>query len=139
MKMLLGLRRLRRLEGGLTHACCRIHTLSEFTRRWVEHFHGLSHRVKVIPYWRRDELVRTMSKTEARKRLGWPQDEKILFTIRHHGPRYGIDYRDSSSGALGGEEGLCFLRRRRRRTADDAGAVDSGIGRATNESVSLAG
>ncbi len=92
MKMLFGLRRLRRLEGGLTHACCRIHTLSEFTRRWVEHFHGLSHRVKVIPYWRRDELVRTMSKAEARKRLGWPQDEKILFTIRNHGAHYGIDY-----------------------------------------------
>ncbi len=90
-KTIFGLRRLRLLEGELLQACCRIHTLSEFTRGWVEHFHGLSHRVKVIPYWRRAELVRTVSKSEARTRLGWPQDEKILFTIRNHGPRYGID------------------------------------------------
>ncbi len=91
LKMLLGLRRLRRLESRLTHASCRIHCLSEYTRRWVEYYHGLSHRVKVIPYWRRADLVRSMSKSEARKRLGWPQAEKILFTVRQHGPRYGID------------------------------------------------
>lgn len=91
LKMVFGLRRLRLLEGRLTRASCRIHTLSEFTRRWVEHYHGLSHRVKVIPYWRRGELQRTMSKAEARQRLGWPQGEKILFTVRNHGARYGID------------------------------------------------
>ena len=91
MKMLFGLRRLKQLEGRLTHASARIHTLSEFTRQWVEHFHGLSHRVKVIPYWRRVDLQRTMSKAEARKRLGWPQDRKILFTVRGLSPRNGVD------------------------------------------------
>ena len=73
--------------------------------------------MKVIPYWRRAELVRTMSKAEARKRLGWPQDEKILFTVRQHGPRYGIDVAIRAVAPLAVQKSLHILCGRRRRVA----------------------
>ncbi len=90
-KMIFGLRRLKNLEGSLMRQSCSIHTLSEFSRSWVEHFHGLGNRVTVIPHWRRPDLERTQSKQEARNSIGWPEDEKILFTVRHHAPRYGLE------------------------------------------------
>jgi glycosyltransferase involved in cell wall biosynthesis len=91
LKLMFGVSRLAALEGKLMKACSDIHTLSEFSRDWVEHYHGLGDRVAVIPHWRRSELVRTMTKAEARRRLGWPEDEPTFFTVRVHGPRYGLD------------------------------------------------
>lgn len=92
LKSLLGSGILRRLEGRALAASSVVHVLSEFTRRELARFHhGVEDRVDVIPHWRRPELRRTMSRREARRRLGWPPHEKILFTVRYHGPRNGLD------------------------------------------------
>jgi glycosyltransferase involved in cell wall biosynthesis len=91
LKMLLGKGALRRVERKVLRPCGRIHTLSEFSRRKVEDFHGLGERVQVVPYWRRPELRRQYSKREARRRLSWPLDEPLLLTVRKLGPRYGLD------------------------------------------------
>ena len=91
MKMLFGLSALKRVERKVLEPCASIHTLSEFSRSKVEHFHGLGHRVSVVPYWRRPELQREYTAGEARRQLGWPADEKILFTVRKLGARYGLD------------------------------------------------
>ena len=91
LKLLFGMGALKRLERKVLQPCPCIHTLSEFSRTKVEHFHGLGNRVVVVPYWRRPELQRVHTKLEARRRLGWPADEPLLFTMRKLGPRYGLD------------------------------------------------
>lgn len=91
VKLLLGRGTLNRIEGGLLRRCDAIQTLSQFTRDQIERLYGLGSRVTVIPHWRRPELKREHSKQEARKRLGWPADDKIIFTLRHLGPRNGVD------------------------------------------------
>jgi glycosyltransferase involved in cell wall biosynthesis len=91
MKLLLGTRPLKMLEGQLLQDSWEIHTLSDFTRSWAENLYGLGDKVTVIPHWIRPALQRTMTKAEARQRLGWPLDKKILFTVRRLGPRYGLD------------------------------------------------
>ena len=91
LKLLFGLGALQGLERRVLRPCADIHTLSEYTRAKVEHFHRLGHRVSVVPYWRRSELQRRYTKREARQRLGWPVDGRLLFTVRKLGPRYGLD------------------------------------------------
>jgi glycosyltransferase involved in cell wall biosynthesis len=100
LKMLLGRGALRRVERKVLRPCGRIHTLSEFSRRKVEDFHGLGERVQVVPYWRRPELRRQYSAREARRRLGWPLDGPLLLTVRKLGPRYGLDELERLAAAL---------------------------------------
>lgn len=91
VKLLLGQGALRRQERRVLSECESIHTLSAFTRDRIEEFYGLGHRVRVIPHWRRPGMVRRHTKSQARRQLGWPDDGPLLFTVRIHGPRYGID------------------------------------------------
>ena len=91
LKMLFGRPALNRLEHEALAPTAVIHTLSQYCRRQVEHYHGLGQRVQVIPHWRRAELRRTMTQAEARRQLGWPENERVFFTIRRLGPRYGLD------------------------------------------------
>lgn len=91
LKLLLGIRRLKSLEHNILKVSRAIHTLSEFTRTSVEYFHGMGDKVTVIPHWNRPEFHRTVAKAEARQRLGWPLDKKILFTVRSLRPRYGLE------------------------------------------------
>ena len=91
LKLLLGLRQLRRIEAELLRRSAAVQALSQYTKQQVGRFHGLADRVTVIPHWRRPDLHRQHDKEEARRRLGWPQKEHVLFTVRRHGPRYGLD------------------------------------------------
>lgn len=91
VKLALGQGRLRRLERSLLERSDAIQTLSKFTRDQVQRFHGLGDRVTVVPHWRRPELKRSRTKAEARRELGWPIDARVLFTVRRHAARYGID------------------------------------------------
>ena len=90
-KLLFGQRALLRLERRILEASAAVHTLSRFTREQIRRFHGLEHKVTVVPHWRDDRARRTMSRAEARARLGWPADRPVLYTLRRHGPRYGLD------------------------------------------------
>jgi glycosyltransferase involved in cell wall biosynthesis len=91
VKLVVGLRRVHRIEHRLLAACSAIHTLSQFTASLVERLHGMGAKVTVIPHWRRPELRRTCSKREARKALRWPEDEFIFFTVRRHTSRMGLE------------------------------------------------
>ena len=91
LKLLLGKGEIRRLERRLLEACTAIHTLSEYTRKQLDRFHGVGPRVTVVPHWRRPGDTREVSVEEARRRLGWPQGEKLLLSVRRLGSRYGID------------------------------------------------
>jgi len=82
----------RSLEAeGLRKSTC-LHALSRYTvsqmqREFPSHVDNFT----VIPHWANQEWFRTISKEEARHRLGWPQDERIVFTVRQLRHRYGID------------------------------------------------
>jgi len=91
LKLAFGLAALRRIEHTVLRAAGQIHTLSKYTRNRVHEFYGLGDRVVVVPHWRRPELRRALSKSEARRCLGWPVDETILFSVRKLAPRYGLD------------------------------------------------
>ena len=91
VKMVLGLPVLRSLERKILARSAAIHTLSEFTRSEIDHFHGLGDRVTIIPHWCRDGFRRFCTRLEARRLLGWPADQPIFFTLRRHEERYGID------------------------------------------------
>ena len=90
-KLLFGLRILKRLENTILHKASAIHVLSKFTKAQIQYFHGLADKSTIIPHWIQPEYIRTHKKAEARALLGWPQNIPVLFTIRNHIPRTGLD------------------------------------------------
>jgi len=91
IKTLLGTELLKKMEGNLLRNMHCIQTLSEFTRTAIDEIYGIGSNIRVIPHWCRKGFLRQCSKEQARTLLGWPQDAKILFSLRHFGPRYGLD------------------------------------------------
>jgi glycosyltransferase involved in cell wall biosynthesis len=91
VKILLGTGAMKKIEGNLLRNADCIQTLSEFTKTAIDGFYDVGSKIRVIPHWCRKDFVRRHSKAEARTLLAWPQDAKILFTLRHFGPRYGLD------------------------------------------------
>lgn len=136
-----------RLEGGLLRQCQAIHALSQYTRDQLEKLYGLGDRVSVIPHWRRPEFSRTHTRAEARRLLGWPADEKILFSLRQFKPRNGIDIAIRAIGPLA-QKGKCWfmlggdgaLRPAFERLARDLGVTDRVrfLGRISDEELGLA-
>ena len=90
-KLLFGLRILRQLENRILHKASAIHALSEFSKSQIQEFHGLADKTTIIPHWIQPKYVRTKNKAEARKLLDWPRNIPILFTVRNHIPRTGLD------------------------------------------------
>lgn len=91
IKLLLGKGMLRRLEGRQLRRVNDIHTLSTFTKKAIDNYYGVGDKVVVIPHWCREDFYRQFSKTDARAKLDWPQDAKILFTVRRLATRMGLD------------------------------------------------
>ena len=91
VKLLFGLRILKRLENIILHKASAIHVLSKFTKSQVQYFHGFADKITIIPHWIQPQYIRTKKKADARALLDWPQNIPILFTIRNHIPRTGLD------------------------------------------------
>lgn len=91
VKLLFGLRILRQIENRILHKVSAIHALSEFTKSQVQYYHGLAEKTSVIPHWIQPKYIQNKSKAEARALLGWAQNIPILFTIRNHIPRTGLE------------------------------------------------
>lgn len=91
VKLLFGLRILKRLENIILHKASAIHVLSKFTKSQIQYFHGFADKITIIPHWIQPQYIRTKKKADARALLGWPQNIPILFTIRNHIPRTGLD------------------------------------------------
>ncbi|NQW48311.1 MAG: glycosyltransferase family 4 protein, partial [Planctomycetes bacterium] len=87
-----GTPRVRHLEGRTITAATRRHALSRFTvSQMLTEYPASPAGYEVIPHWADPAWFRSMSKAEARQRLGWPSDEPIMFTVRQLRWRYGID------------------------------------------------
>lgn len=108
VKILFASGKLNRLEREMLARACIVHVLSQYTQSLLQRLHGLRDRVEVVPHWRRPDLRRTTTRAEARRRLGWPAEGPVLFTIRHHGPRYGIDVAIRAT-AEAARRGRCVL------------------------------
>jgi glycosyltransferase involved in cell wall biosynthesis len=84
--------RVRQLERRAIATATRRHALSRFTVEQMQsEFPDAPGDYEVIPHWADPGWFRSLSKAEARQRLGWPNDEPILFTVRQLRWRYGID------------------------------------------------
>lgn len=89
---LAGKPRARHLERQTITAATRRHALSQFTvDEMRKEYPDAPGDYEVIPHWADPAWFRSMSKTEARQHLGWPNDEPILFTVRQLRWRYGVD------------------------------------------------
>jgi glycosyltransferase involved in cell wall biosynthesis len=82
----------RQLERNAMAAAVMRHALSQFTveQMGIEYGSALNDYA-VIPHWADHSWFRSVSKAEARGRLGWPANEPIFFTVRQLRRRYGID------------------------------------------------
>jgi glycosyltransferase involved in cell wall biosynthesis len=92
MNGVFGTATVRRLESrGLQHSEG-LHALSQYTVSQMEReYPANAASFTVIPHWADPAWFRSVSKAEARRKLGWPEDEKIVFTVRQLRHRYGID------------------------------------------------
>jgi glycosyltransferase involved in cell wall biosynthesis len=91
VKLLFGTGTLKKLEGGILRRVDKIHTLSQFAKQAIDRFYSVGDKVTVIPHWCRENFTREYSKRRAREELCWPQDAKILFSVRFIHVRYGLD------------------------------------------------
>lgn len=139
---------LRKLEHTLLKRADAIHTLSQFTKGHVDKDYGLAGKVTVIPHWCRDGERRTVTKQEARKRLGWPEDPPIMFTVRRHVYRMGLDIAIEAVAPLAAKGECIFyvggdgpLRQELQSRARHLGASETGVaftGRLSEKDLSLA-
>jgi glycosyltransferase involved in cell wall biosynthesis len=91
-KSVFGLSVVKRLERAVLEAAAARHTLSEYTAFAIQQSHRtLNVAFTQIPHWVDASWVRTIDKTMARSRLGWPLDVPILLSVRELRYRYGLD------------------------------------------------
>ncbi len=105
----IGMPIVRRMEQQLIAAADVVHVLSEFTAAQLRSEHPqLSKRYRVIPHFVYRDWRRTLSRDEARRRLGWQVATPSLFTVRQLRYRYGIEDAVAAVAPLA-REGRCTL------------------------------
>jgi glycosyltransferase involved in cell wall biosynthesis len=90
---LTGLPLIRRFERRAVEVSTVCHSLSAYTRESMARLYREAEEKpwRVIPHWIDAGWWRRVSPAEARRLLGWPQETRIVLTVRQLKPRYGID------------------------------------------------
>ena len=91
LKLLLGMRRLRAVEGSVLGSYPALQALSQFTRETMDRLYGVGDRIRVIPYWSPREGSAVVSREQARAWLGWTSKGPLLFSLRRMVARMGLD------------------------------------------------
>jgi glycosyltransferase involved in cell wall biosynthesis len=88
-----GLPLIRHCEQRAIAASTVCHSLSLYTRDTMGRLYSAAGDKpwQVIPHWIDAAWWRSVSKADARQRLGWPPKASIVLTVRQLKPRYGID------------------------------------------------
>src|SRR5579871_1412970 len=83
----------RRMERRVYHRANRIITLSDSFRELIVSKYGVdASRVRVVPGGMdAGRFLAAPERREARERLGWPQDRRILFSVRRLTRRMGLE------------------------------------------------
>lgn len=90
----LGLPLINRMERTCLREANVITALSQYTIGLMAHLHGkeLASRIKLVPGWVDTErFVPVANRSSIKRKLGWPADIPLLFTLRRLVPRMGID------------------------------------------------
>jgi glycosyltransferase involved in cell wall biosynthesis len=144
-----GLVSIRRLEAAALAAAAVCHSLSHYTRSRVEDLYPQSCRKRwtLIPHWVDSSWMRTCSSRTARRTLGWPEESRVVLTVRQLRPRYGIETAIRSVRSLVAR-GVCQLhvvgdgesRPRMERLAHELGITEGVLfhGRVTDHVLRLA-
>ena len=91
IKSLLGTGTLQKVEKKVLLQVKRIQTLSHFTKNILAQRYKLDDKITVIPHWCRPDFTRLHDKVQAREKLGWSAEMRVLFTVRRLAPRMGLD------------------------------------------------
>jgi glycosyltransferase involved in cell wall biosynthesis len=105
LKTLVGLPLLARAERRALRSATAVHVLSNFTARELARAHGsaVTGKVARIPWWQDVPPVAGPTREEARRRLGWPVDRPVLFSLRRLVKRMGLDTLIDAAGPLAAE------------------------------------
>lgn len=147
-KLLLAMNYFKKLENDMIKSVSAVHVLSKFTETKIKLFHNISKKLNVIPHWPKPKYARKMTKEKARQILNWPENPPILFTVRNHIARTGIDIAIEALAPLAAQ-GKCFfviagdgpLRKKYQQQALDKGADTSQVlftGHLSDEQLALA-
>lgn len=91
LKWMLGRHYVAAAEAAILAGSDAVQAMSNYTAGLLEQRYGRLNNVRVVPHWQREESRRTNTKVQARQKLGWPADAKILFSVRGLRKRYGLD------------------------------------------------
>lgn len=149
IKRIFGSHMLRQMERKSLDRSQNIHVLSEFTRSRLKAEHPeAAAKISVVPHWLRPQFVRQHTKAEARRLLKWPEHATILFTVRRHTPRCGLEVAIDAIAPLAAGRACVFviagegpLSATLERRARDLGAAINQVvfpGRLTDEELVLA-
>ncbi len=90
----IALRLLGAMEGALLRKTDTITVLSKFTIDCVRKIHGdeIAERIKLVPGWADTSRYRPSDdRPSLKRRLGWPADVPVFFSLRRLTPRMGLD------------------------------------------------
>lgn len=94
LKASLALPLLQRMEKRVLRSSDALTALSDYTCSLLEQRYGseISDRIRVIPGWARFEQFHPLTEplADVRKRLKWPTDRPVFFTLRRLEPRMGL-------------------------------------------------
>lgn len=130
---LLGLPLIRHFERRAIAASSVCHSLSLYTRDTVRRLYPEAYDKpwQIVPHWIDASWYREVSLEQARHRLGWPAELRIVLTVRQLKPRYGIDVAIRALAPLLKRGGAVFHvvgdgpeRQRLQALAADVGVVD---------------
>jgi glycosyltransferase involved in cell wall biosynthesis len=99
-KLVFGMGRLRKLESEVYNRFSVIQSLSNFTRSQVHRLYGVGEKVCVIPFWNTNSTGRQYPKSDARKKLGWPEKIPVLLSLRRMTSRMGLADAVTAAGRL---------------------------------------
>lgn len=147
LKLVFGMGTLKRLEAQAYNSFAVLQSLSNFTKSQIHRLYSVGDKIRVIPFWSPYESGRRCEKSEARKKLGWPEESPLLFSLRRMTHRMGLADAIAAAGRLA--DGCDFnlvlagdgpLRGELEQQAGEAGLANRVIftGRLSDEEVALA-
>lgn len=89
-KLAFGMGVLKKLEAQTYNSFAVLQSLSNFTKSQIHRLYGVGDKIHVLPFWCGYDGGRQYEKSEARKKLSWPENAPLLFSLRRMTTRMGL-------------------------------------------------